>query len=239
MPATWFVRRRKRMLRHFRKLGVLARVPLSDQWGADFAGAVLTDAEPAFDALIEHLPDPGPSAPHLREFMVIAAAQLALFEAMRVRGRSARETWLVCRYVTERRLFGLPRLVRWFGRVLFFAGFVRRRMKRLAEASRRRPVGGNVFDYVDGDGETFDFGITYHRCATHQLMLEHGGAELAPFLCLGDIPCSDALGWGIQRTSTLAQGCASCDFRFKNGGPTKIEPVDWPPPNRSGESPVE
>ena len=224
----YFIRRRIFLLKRFRKLAQAARLPLASQWGAETAEEMVTEAEGHFDALLPHLPDAGWRAPHLRSFLLITAAQLALFKAMEAHGKTAREAWLICLAVTERELFGLPTVVKWVAKVGFFSWFSRWSQRRLAAASQVSPVGGNVFDYVPGDGRTFDFGITYRRCATHQLMLAHGGAELAPYLCLGDIPCSDALGWGIQRTSTLAQGCTRCDFRFKKGGPTKITPEDWP-----------
>ena len=44
--------------------------------------------------------------------------------------------------------------------------------------------------------------------------MEHGGEEFAPYICLSDIALSDALGWGLLRTQTLADGCSHCDFRF-------------------------
>jgi hypothetical protein len=33
---------------------------------------------------------------------------------------------------------------------------------------------------------------------------------------------SDAFGWGLARTQTLADGCPHCDFRFIKGGYTRI-----------------
>ena len=39
---------------------------------------------------------------------------------------------------------------------------------------------------------------------------------------MSDIALSDAMGWGLIRTETLADGCERCDFRFKKGGKTRI-----------------
>jgi len=33
---------------------------------------------------------------------------------------------------------------------------------------------------------------------------------------------SDAMGWGLKRTETLADGCDKCDFRFRKGAQTEI-----------------
>jgi len=40
--------------------------------------------------------------------------------------------------------------------------------------------------------------------------------------CPLDILFSEALGWRLTRTITLAQGAEVCDFRFKKGGPTIV-----------------
>jgi hypothetical protein len=42
------------------------------------------------------------------------------------------------------------------------------------------------------------------------------------YLCPADILYSQALGWGLMRTTTLAEGAARCDFRFKKGGVTRV-----------------
>jgi len=41
-------------------------------------------------------------------------------------------------------------------------------------------------------------------------------------ILLTDIALGDALGWGLIRTQTIADGRESCDFRFKKGSETKI-----------------
>lgn len=49
-----------------------------------------------------------------------------------------------------------------------------------------------------------------------------GAAEFAPYICPSDILYSDALGWGLTRTMTLAEGAPKCDFRFKRSGPIRV-----------------
>ena len=43
------------------------------------------------------------------------------------------------------------------------------------------------------------------------------GAALAPYIYMSDIALNEALGWGL-----MADGCAYCDFRFKQGAATQI-----------------
>jgi len=39
---------------------------------------------------------------------------------------------------------------------------------------------------------------------------------------MSDLALSDAFGWGLTRTQTLADGCDYCDFRFQKGASTQI-----------------
>ncbi|MEE8472388.1 MAG: L-2-amino-thiazoline-4-carboxylic acid hydrolase, partial [Dehalococcoidia bacterium] len=74
---------------------------------------------------------------------------------------------------------------------------------------------------VFGDGD-FDLGVDYVACGNYRFVRDQGAEEFAPYVCMSDIALSDAMGWGLIRTETLADGCLRCDFRFKRGGRTRI-----------------
>ena len=76
--------------------------------------------------------------------------------------------------------------------------------------------------YLIGDGEGFDWGVDYVSCGNYEFMKQQGAEEFAPYVCLSDMALGEALGWGLTRTQTLADGCDRCDFRFKQGGGTHI-----------------
>jgi hypothetical protein len=59
-------------------------------------------------------------------------------------------------------------------------------------------------------------------CGHYSFLKAQGAEEFAPYVCLSDMALGDALGWGLSRTQTIADGCESCDFRFKKGSETKI-----------------
>jgi hypothetical protein len=100
--------------------------------------------------------------------------------------------------------------------------YLRRLRERAAESQARRYPGDYVYTFVEGDGLTFDYGVDYAECATVKFLNAQGAPELAPYLCAADILYSQALGWGLQRTTTLAEGGDRCDFRFKRGGETRL-----------------
>jgi hypothetical protein len=76
-----------------------------------------------------------------------------------------------------------------------------------------------VATFLPGDGQSFDFGYDYSECGVVKFFHSQGVPELAPYLCLNDFLKSAAIGSGLRRTKTLAQGDEVCDFRYKKGRP--------------------
>lgn len=77
-------------------------------------------------------------------------------------------------------------------------------------------------DYVEGDSQTFDYGVDYIECASCKFLEAQDASELGPYVCAVDKVASVMLGWGLRRTKTLAEGDEKCDFRFKRGGNTFV-----------------
>ena len=91
-------------------------------------------------------------------------------------------------------------------------------MRKAASKSQERAHPADwVFSFVEGDGEEFDWGIDFTECRIVKFFRAQGAGELAPYLCLGDFPISDAFGTGLIRNTTIAEGGDRCDFRFKRG----------------------
>ena len=103
-----------------------------------------------------------------------------------------------------------------------FSSFFKKIMRRRARQKQRARFGEFEIEYLIGEGGDFDFGVNYLQCGNHRFAMEHGGAEFAPYICMSDIALSDAMGWGLIRTQTIADGCQHCDFRFKKGAATQI-----------------
>ena len=99
---------------------------------------------------------------------------------------------------------------------------VRRIARRREEKNEQPRFGDFEVRYLSGDGSDFDFGVDYVRCGNLELAKRLGAEEFAPYVCMSDVALSNALGWGLIRTQTLADGCSHCDFRFKKNGETLI-----------------
>ena len=103
-----------------------------------------------------------------------------------------------------------------------FSGLVRRIVANRAKSGEMGSFGEFEIEYVSSEHGEFDIGVNYLGCANFSFAMKHGGEAFAPYICMSDIALSDALGWGLSRTQTLADGCDYCDFRMKEGAATRI-----------------
>lgn len=221
MDSNYFVSRRHKLLKEFDR--VLNRVGqlFVARYGAD-AEVVLREARQEYEALIPQLPYVGGTQP-FTQFLMATAWYLALYRVLKRRGETVEAVGLLIYQASEAYAQTYPRLLR---RVLGFMSFspryLRRVQKAAAKSHARRYPGNYVFDYVPGDGATFDYGVDYIECGPCKFLREQGAAELAAYVCPTDIITSRLFGWGLQRTMTLAEGAPRCDFRFKKGGETRV-----------------
>ena len=74
-----------------------------------------------------------------------------------------------------------------------------------------------MFQYVEGDGKNFDFGIDYTECAIVKFHRSQGAEEFTRFVCLIDYPHSQLSGSGLMRTIILAEDGDRCGFRLRSG----------------------
>lgn len=222
MDSDYYVSRKRTLLKEFdRALGRVRGVFVS-RYGEEAVKAMLLEARQEYEALIPHVPYIGGKQP-FTQFLISTAWFLAMYRVLQRRGESVEEIGVFAYQVSEAYLQAYPAFLRRVvGHMTFSARYLRRLKKRAAESHARTYPGDYVYDYVEGDGETFDYGVDYLECAGYKFLKEQGAAELAPYICPADILYSQALGWGLKRTTTLAEGAERCDFRFKRGGKTQV-----------------
>jgi len=81
-------------------------------------------------------------------------------------------------------------------------------------------------EVVDGDGESFDYGLDVTECGALKFLQEQGAEELCAYICDVDYVMFEAMGVELRRTKTLAWGCDRCDFQISMDGVTS---ASWPP----------
>ena len=188
------------------------------RYGADLADTVTAEARREFEALLPHIPYiGGRHNPHTH--LIIAAAMfLALYKSSKQHGMDVQEIGKLLHASVEAFYVSLPRfLLRLYGRRNFTSRAVGQAQRLALESQQRAYPGAWVYTVVEGDGADFDWGIDQLECGICKFFAAHDAEELVPYVCDLDFLASDYFGWGLMRTTTLAEGGQRCDFRFKRG----------------------
>ena len=77
-----------------------------------------------------------------------------------------------------------------------------------------------VYEFVEGDGETFDYGINFTECAVHKFYKKLNAEKFLSFGCMSDFAMARAAGYGFTRTQSIWNGAPFCDFRYIKEGNT-------------------
>jgi len=219
----YYTSRKPKLLKDLDKTANLVRDLVVSSYGSDFADTLYREVQQEYEVLIPQIPRVGGfTAGPLNTFLIISAQELAVYKVMKKYGKTAGEAWEICHEALRLRMERFSKIKRWLLARLMYSSFVKRRVKKRAEEGQQLRFGDFEVKYVIGDGKNFDFGVDYVGCGIYKFMQAQGAEEFAPYVCMSDIALSDALGWGLIRTETLADGCERCDFRFKKGGKTQI-----------------
>jgi hypothetical protein len=211
------------MLKDFDETANLARSFVISNYGVDFTDILHRDARQEYEAMIPEIPRiGGPRGVALNSFLLITAQEVALYKAMKKHGKTPAEAWEICHEALKLRMKYYSRIKRWFMGRLMNSSFMLRRMKKMAERGEQVTAGDFQMKYVIGNGKDFTWGTDYIKCGNYKFVKEQGVEEFAPYMCMSDIALGNALGWGLIRTGTLAEGCEICNFRFKKGGEVQI-----------------
>ncbi|WP_163341116.1 L-2-amino-thiazoline-4-carboxylic acid hydrolase [Desulfopila sp. IMCC35008] len=219
----YYIPYKKKLLRKFGTTSERMRASVVARYGEEFTNTLQKEVRQQYDDLIPEIPYiRGPRARMLNTFLLISAQELAVYRAMAEHGKSPGEAWELCHKALRLRLSEIPQWKRRIMRQFMFSRVVRRIMAKRFRKKQKTRFGDFEIEYLIGEGDDFDFGVNYLQCGNYEFVKRHGGEEFAPYVCMSDIALGEAMGWGLRRTQTLADGCPHCDFRFKDGATTHI-----------------
>jgi len=219
----YYISRKAKLLKNFDKTASLIRDSVVSSYGSDFADTLYREVRQEYEELIPQIPHiEGIRGGILNSFLRITAQELAVYRAMKKHDKTSGEAWEICHEALRLRLEGYSRIKRWLLARYMFSSLAKKIARKRALKGQQIKAGDFEVRFVLGDGKFFDFGVDYVTCGNYKFVQDQGAEEFAPYVCMSDIALSDAMGWGLIRTGTLADGCETCDFRFKKGGKTQI-----------------
>jgi len=217
-----YVSRKPRLLRSFDRSVARLKPMLVARYGEDEARILVRGARQEYEQLIPYIPYIGDWTPMLI-FLLPTTRYLATYLALQKHGGPVEEAGQLIYAMCEADGEAIPVLARRVAQELWFSRWFRRRVQRRAATSQERQYpGGYLLTYVEGDGAQFDYGVDYIECACCKMLEAQGAEELGPYVCAVDQVAGELFGWGLRRTTTLAEGGVRCDFRFKKGGRTEV-----------------
>lgn len=219
----YYSSRKEKLLKDFDRTCALMKESLIARYDDKFANLLQREARREYEKLIPEIPYiEGGRARMLNSFLLITAQELAVYKAIKREGKLPGEAWELCHQALRLRVAEIPRWKRWLLKQFMFSTLVKKVMARRSKQQQPTCFGDFEVEYLISEEGDFDVGVNYLQCGNYRFAVKHGGEAFAPYICMSDIALSDAMGWGLMRTQTLADGCDYCDFRMKKGAATKI-----------------
>lgn len=223
-PNNYYTRNADRILAGTRILMEAARQSAVELFGVDEAEQIVPPAMQRFETMLPDIPYIGGDANRLTPNLINGVVKLCLYQVMKERGYVNEEIGHLLYKTIRLHLANpsqpLPPSQEQVEQIIAS-------IQRAAEITAASPY---PYDwqttFVEGDGETFDWGVDYTTCGVCKLFKEHSAADFLPYLCFLDLPSYQARGIGLVRTSILALGAERCDFRFNLRGEYHLE---WEP----------
>lgn len=184
-----------------------------------------------YEALTPEVPYIGGEENMFTEWLTYGVYYLAVHRILKAEGQSVEEVGKVI-FDTFQAMADYPKwLLRLVGSLKYNKQYVSKLKKAVAKTQEHRYPGDWVAMFIEGDGKEFDYGIDITECGICKFYRAQGADELTPYLCLSDCVVSEAFDRGLVRYKTLAEGAEVCDFRYKKGRKTFVNPLknEWPP----------
>jgi hypothetical protein len=204
---------------------------LAAHYGRDRAAVLAQEIRQQYGALAPEMPYIGGEENMFTEWLTYGVYYLAVHQVLRAEGQTVEQAGKVI-YDTFVAMADHPKwLIRLVGYLKYNRAYVGRLREAVTRTQERRYPGDWVASFVEGDGEAFDYGLDVTECGICKFYRSHGVPELAPYMCLSDYVMSEAFDRGLVRYKTLAEGADVCDFRYKEGRATYVNPLrdGWPP----------
>ena len=225
--SNYYITHKKKMMKFFKIITKKSTKTINTKFNDKLDAPIMDDIEMEYEKLLPHIPYIGRIEPWTKQ-LLLTTIFLAVYKKLSTLGNSAEEAWEVCNTIMKVQLNSIPRLVR---KIIKRSVFSKKQMltyKRQSLISQDRfyPQ-GDVFDFIEGDNKSYDYGIDIIECAKVKFLEEQNAMEFMPYVCLVDKLWAEIIEYSLVREGTIADGCDICDFRLKKDGAVKVNSTVW------------
>lgn len=221
MIQNYYSSRKAKLMKDFTRAGNWFRPHLTERYGQVFADTIIHEARNEYESLIPQIPYIGGSKVHMTSDLLESVVQLAYLKVLKSHGKTADESREILYRGMKTRLAQYPKvLFRLLGWLTFTKWYLRNLQRQARESQKCEYPAGFIFEVVTGDGKEFDWGLNFSECGICKFYRAQNASQLLPIVCPIDYVLSDAFGYGLVRTKTLAEGAEMCNPRMKRGRQT-------------------
>jgi len=196
---------------------------LAARHGEDFAEEVLAATRIEFEAVLPEVPDIGGLGNVFQPVMTVNGWIVALYRAMKARGKTAEDAIRICQHVFDGWFRMLPGfLLRAIGWAMLSTP-ARWYFESQARRSRKQNNPADFVWRVERD-DTGGMSLVFDECAVNKWYEAQDVRELAPFCNFADVTYSRLMGMGVDATETIGLGCDHCALRYRRGRETVVPP---------------
>ena len=215
----YYVNKKKYCMTFFKRAARNGKRAVIKKYGSEKGNRILDRVKTEFENLLPNIPYVG-EMDILRRQMLLTAVFLAFYRVLKD-DENIGSIWSLCSDFNRETLMNMPGLIRRLLKMSTFSKRMKNRFKKLAEVYKRENM-ADQWDYVEGDGATFDYGMNMKKCAKLIFLKKMGAEEFAPYVCLIDKNFAECCDYGLKRTMVLAEGADYCDFRLSKNGPVEV-----------------
>ena len=225
--SNYYVTHKKKMMKFFKTVTKKSTTIINTKFSDKLNTPIMDDIKMEYENLLPHIPYIGGIEPWTKQ-LLLTAIFLSVYNKLSTLGKSVEEAWEVCNTIMKVQLYSIPRLMR---KIIKRSVFTKKQMhtyklQSLKSHERIYPQ-GDVFNFIESDNGSYDYGIDIIECAKVKFIKEQQAMEFMPYICLIDKLWAEIFEYGLVRKGTIAEGCEMCDFRLKKDGVVNVASSVW------------
>ena len=157
----YYVGKKRYCMSFFKRAVRNGKKAILSKYDSEKGNRILDMVKIEFENLLPHIPYVG-EIDILRKQMLLTVIFLAFYRVLKDEEK-IEDIWILCNNFNRETLMSMPGLIRKSLKRSTFSKRMKNRFKNLAEDHKTKNL-ADQWDYVEGDGETFDYGINMKKC---------------------------------------------------------------------------